>query len=486
VTTTEPNHPTSPGGPPARPRPAVANPANLTQRMGALATSRIARNSFFIAASTFAGSGLGYVYWFVVARTYSPEATGLSAALVTAMMATAVFATSGIGMGLIESLPGCVDDRAWSRTLLAGCVATVAAGGVAGMVVAVILPHASPRLSALQRPTVMACFVVGVVVTGVGALLDLAAVAERRSGIQLVRTLLFNVSKVFALFVPYIVFHDAPAVLASWVAGTAVSLLPAWYRLARGPRRFTAHFRGVIGEAGRLWKSFVGHHLATVGAILAIYVLPTMVVSRLGAVQGAYFYTTWMLGSAFFMISPAVASTLFAEGANEPAELGSATRKCAVLIGVVLAPLLLLYLTAGRYLLLLFGPDYPRHGRLLLFLLTLSAIPDAVTNVAVSVLRALGRLRAAVWLNVGMLVLALAGSWVLLPVMGIAGVGMAWLVSQTVGALAVLAVPLGRWATRPTAAIPPETVAIPPKAGSLGAATWPLVQPVNDDQNAQL
>jgi O-antigen/teichoic acid export membrane protein len=95
---------------------------------------------------------------------------------------------------------------------------------------------------------------------------------------------------------------------------------------------------------------------------------------------------------------------------------------------------MILCLVAGNALLRLFGPAYAEHGRWLLILLTLSAIPDSVTNIAVAVLRSRGRLGAAVWLNATMLTVCLTLSWILLPAMGIVAVGVAWLIAQSCGA----------------------------------------------------
>jgi Na+-driven multidrug efflux pump len=62
-----------------------------------------------------------------------------------------------------------------------------------------------------------------------------------------------------------------------------------------------------------------------------------------------------------------------------------------------------------------------------------------------SALRVQGRLRAAAALNVGMAIVALGLAWALLPPLGIAGAGWAWLASQVAGCLAVgLALACGR------------------------------------------
>jgi O-antigen/teichoic acid export membrane protein len=146
-----------------------------------------------------------------------------------------------------------------------------------------------------------------------------------------------------------------------------------------------------------------------------------------------------MLGSLFFMVSPAVASSLFAEGAHAEEGLWHKARSSMLIISALLAPSMLFFLLAGHYVMAVFGPAYPQHGGTLLLLLIISAVPDAITNVYVSVLRVRRRLGDAAVLNLGMAALTLALAWVLLPSMGIAGAGAAWLIAQTAGSVGVAA-----------------------------------------------
>jgi O-antigen/teichoic acid export membrane protein len=74
----------------------------------------------------------------------------------------------------------------------------------------------------------------------------------------------------------------------------------------------------------------------------------------------------------------------------------------------------------------------------LLSLLIISAIPDAITNIYVSVLRVRRKLYEAALLNTGMAATTLILAWILLPRLGIAGAGWAWLLAQCAGSLGVL------------------------------------------------
>jgi O-antigen/teichoic acid export membrane protein len=165
-------------------------------------------------------------------------------------------------------------------------------------------------------------------------------------------------------------------------------------------------------------------------------VLPVLVVLRLGVTQNAYFYITEMMGAAFFMVSPSVAQAVFAEGVRANSDIRRVVVKALRVIAVLLAPAVAVMLLCGKLILGLFGASYATAGYGLLVLLALSALPDAVSNVAVVVCRVTQRLGYSTALNLSILVITLLAAWFLMPRMGITGVGVAWLGAQTVGAIA--------------------------------------------------
>jgi O-antigen/teichoic acid export membrane protein len=107
-------------------------------------------------------------------------------------------------------------------------------------------------------------------------------------------------------------------------------------------------------------------------------------------------------------------------------------------IAVLLTPAVAVMVICGKLVLGLFGTSYATAGYGLLILLAISALPDAVSNVAVVICRVTERLGYSTALNLSLLTLTLASAWILMPRLGIAGVGVAWLGAQTIGAIASL------------------------------------------------
>jgi O-antigen/teichoic acid export membrane protein len=191
----------------------------------------------------------------------------------------------------------------------------------------------------------------------------------------------------------------------------------------------------------------IGQHLTSVGGQVTPLVLPILVAVRLGVRPNAYFYITWMIGSVFFMVSPSISNALFAESVRTGSALRSTIRKAFVVTSLLLAPAIVVMVAAGKVILGIFGHPYATAGYGLLILLAVSALPDAVSNIAVAVCRATDRLGYSVAINIGILVTTLTSAWLLMPRFGLLGVGVGWLGAQLLGAIASVPVyfrPRGR------------------------------------------
>jgi O-antigen/teichoic acid export membrane protein len=93
----------------------------------------------------------------------------------------------------------------------------------------------------------------------------------------------------------------------------------------------------------------------------------------------------------------------------------------------------------GSYLILwVFGSRYAETGAVVLALLALSAIPNVVTNSALWEAR-VRRIRAVQFgLPAAISAVVIVATFVLVPAVGIVGVGWAWLTAQSLAAAVIL------------------------------------------------
>ncbi|WP_418004905.1 lipopolysaccharide biosynthesis protein [Mycobacterium sp. PDNC021] len=425
------------------------------------------RNSLALMVNTIGTSALGYLFWVIVARRFDATTGGTVAATMSAIQATVVVTSIGAAAALVEWLPRSTSASEWRRRVTTGMTVGGVCAGAGAVLVVALLGTGLGVLPQLAGPIGAALFVVACVLSATGQVVDSVAISDHRAGVLIGRNVLMCGLRIPLIFLPAAVIAAPDLILLAWVLAAGLAMI--WATVAFGSKaghalRFA--YRGFFTHLRQMAPALVGQHTVTVTSMLAGYVLPVIVYIRLSAADNAYFYITWMLGSVFFIVSPAVAASLFVEGASRRSDLPVLARRCALTIVALLVPPVLVYIVAGRWILELFGSEYSVNGYALLLVLALSAVPDAVTNLAISVLRVTDRVRIALLLNAGMLIGCLTAAWFATPVLGILGAGVAWLLSQSMGAVWVLA----RWRRIVGVNAPSDGTA----AGRAGAEALPL------------
>ncbi|MDY7087922.1 MAG: sugar transporter, partial [Actinomycetota bacterium] len=373
----------------------------------------LARNSVLIMASTVGTAGLGYLYWLLAARQLNQPSIGTATALISVSTVVSMVSNLGLGHMFIQRLPG-TGVREWSRIvsagLLTGCVATAAVSFAA----AAVLPSVAVNFAFLRSSSGVVALVVTSVALTATTLLDNVFVAHRASHGMFTRNLALAGGKLATLAaLTWAGYGGAGVVLLAWtlpsVAVSAYTLATMLGRLRPGAR-LTGF--GLTAELRHVRGSLSGHHLINLAQAGPTALLPVLVTARLGAEANAHFYMAWMTASVLFMVSPAVASALYAERTNAAAAgLGRAS---VVVLAVTGLPALVLFL-AGERILGLFSAGYAAEGAMLLQILVLAALPDAITNLAVAHWRSLGEFRRCLRLNLLMATVCLTLTWLWLP-----------------------------------------------------------------------
>ena len=401
-------------------------------------TDSLLRNSFYIMATNVVTSLFGYIFWLVAAHTYSTNAVGLGAALLSVMALASTLSLMGIDSTLVQLLPRRESGYAWSLTLNAGMATGILSGLLAGAIVVVVLPLLGPQFAVVGHFSYAFALLAGVLLMTVSFLLDQVFIAERAAHNKLVRQLAIAVLKIPLLVLPVVFIGQIGAlgILLPWVLSMAVVLIGGLLLLLpRLKRDYCLATRGIVGQVRSMLSLLAGNQFISVGGILPYYLLPVFVASRLSPADNAYYYITLRLAEFFTMGSYAVSMSLFAEGSHAVEDLPRKVRSSVLIIGIIIGPAMLFCFFAGHYILLLFGPDYARHGLVLFLIYVASTLPDSITNIYLTVLRVQRRLRFAGLVNVSMGVLTLVLTWMLLPGLGIAGAGLAFLIAQSAGSL---------------------------------------------------
>jgi GT2 family glycosyltransferase/O-antigen/teichoic acid export membrane protein len=380
--------------------------------------SELLTNAGAIATGSFAAAALGFIYWWVAARSFTPEAVGLATAAISTMILIAMIGELGLGTLLIgEGLrnrgnaPGLV-----AASLVTAFLLSVALGTAFVLIAPLVITDFGAEFSTFDQE---ALFVFGCATMSFAMVLDQALVGWLKATQQMGRSMLFSVLKL-AMLVALAAAGTADisshgiAIVATWVFGQlAATLLFAAWRLARGqPIWHMPEFGQLHGRVGRV---FAHHFLNTVTQGPGL-ILPGLVTIVLSAQANAAFYAAFTLINVACYVPAALTAVLFTIGSTDPASFFERLRfslRLSALIGVAA--------TVGFYLLSefilgLFNPAYPAIAGTSLQLMGALVLPIAIKYHFITIQRLTDKMGR------GAVVLGVAGAFEI----GMAYVGAEW------------------------------------------------------------
>src|ERR1700761_2109050 len=129
------------------------------------------RSALALVSTSFVTSGLGFIFWAVSARLFSPSNIGEASTAIAAMNILAPLTTMGLGTPLMSELPAMREGRA-ELVSTAAAVSGVCGGGLA-LICAMVLPQELLGLPGLGHDTAATLiFAAGVAAQAVGMMLD--------------------------------------------------------------------------------------------------------------------------------------------------------------------------------------------------------------------------------------------------------------------------------------------------------------------------
>ena len=385
------------------------------------------RNSLYLLIQSVVNSATGFVFWVVAARLFAVEEVGVGYALTSTIISLAFFGTLGLGMGIIRFLPEVASQKrllnsALTVTLLASIV--ISLGFVGGVNIW------SPRLLFLHTELVKAAgFVFFVAASALGTIAIQTFIGFRKGEFALFYTLI-SIIRLVLLFA-FATRLGAYGIFAAWglaeVISVTFSLIFFLPRLSKGYFPFFDFDAGVLkGMVSFTSANFFSDALRG----LPSWILPLLIINMLAPAENAYFGVAWTLAGAVLLVPVMTSLTFLAEGSQSGTPLGVHIKNSLKLNMAILIPVVLVICIFGDKILLIMGKEYSSAGAKLLWLLAPAAIPAALNMNFVSIARVEKRLGLIILVMGAIAVITLGLSWLLIPRMGLMGVGVGWLAGQ--------------------------------------------------------
>ncbi|GAA4872646.1 hypothetical protein [Kitasatospora terrestris] len=392
------------------------------------------RNGYVLTLSSVVAAAIGALFWLLATRWYSAETVGRSYAALSMAALLSGIGQLNLGDVLVRFVP--TAGRHSRRIVLRSYGLSTLVSGLAAGVFLLLLPSFAPQLGFLHSPGMVVAFTLSVAGYSLFVLQDGVLTGLRRPHWVLAENALFAVAKVGLLGL-LVAWVSTTGILLSWSGALVVSIVVTNVYLFR--RALPQHERSA--PEGRPQPRMVRYATADyLGALLrgvAYNITPLLVLNELGPAASAHFALAWVVAYTFYLAALNMGNSLLVEAVRAPERLSELGRRVLRHAGLLLAVGIGVVVALAPVVLSLFGGSYAEHGTTVLRLLALSALPNLVLDVAVDVARARQALRWMVGLQAALCVMVLTLTVLLLPVIGLAGVGLAWLVAES-----VLAVPL--------------------------------------------
>jgi O-antigen/teichoic acid export membrane protein len=398
------------------------------------------RNAYALMASSALTAILGLGYWILAARRYPAEEVGRASATIASMTLLSTIAVLNVPGSLTRYLPRA--GRQAGRLVRSAYLLSGAIAGLASLVFLLGVGVWAPGFGFLRAsPAMAAWFVAATVAWCIFTLQDCVLTGLRRAIWVPVENVAFGVAKM-GLLAAFAAAAPGAGIFASWTIPMAAMVVPMNLLIFRVllPR----HGRtSRPGEPQPIRYREVGVFLAgdsagTMAGFAATAFLPVLVVSRFGPAVNAYFYVAWTTSIVLNLLAVNMGMSLTVEGSRDGSELGAHLRVSIQRLGRLLVPAVAGGVALAPLALAMFGASYAQAGTTPLRLMLLAAVPRAVVELYLGVVRAQGRSRPIALVQAAQAALFLVLVFALLGRAGIAGIGWAFVLSNLAVAVPLL------------------------------------------------
>lgn len=400
---------------------------------GTLKTLRrdsLLHNSFFLILATGVVAGLGFVFWLIAARIFSPRDIGLATTLISVMNMIGLLSLFGFDVAFIRFLP---TSKQRNKKISTGLCIVGGAAILFALGFLVITPSFAPSLLFIRDGVVAPIvFIFFCVCSALSLLTDAVFVAMRKAQYTFFVGI---INWCIRLALPFFLVHAGAlglfiafgcSQMIACIVGIAVLIWKFDYR------PYAAIHTDVLRHMG---SYSIINYIGGILNLVPVTLLPIIILNRLGPDQAAFFYIAMLFGNLLYAIPWSITRALFAEGSHDTQTLVAGSIRSARLIGIFLIPAILVYVFAGDMILHLFGKQYSAESFAFLRILAVAGVAVSGYAVLGSFFRITKDPRWLILIN-GLYAATIIGLSYALLSHALVGIGIAWLCGNIVACIA--------------------------------------------------
>ena len=339
----------------------------IKQIISRLWADSLYRNSFWLMAGSFSMAGIGFFYWIIAARLYTPEQIGLATTFLSAASLISSLAMLGFGTTLIRYLP---TSEVKEKKINTAFTVVALASLVIGLIYLTGLSYWTPKLLFIRSSIhLMILMLLFFPINTINGITDSVFTALRQAHWVFVSNVTQSLTKLVAL----VLF----ASLGVWgvIGSNMVAVLVATALcLALIITRFNIHiYPHIDNKVIALVRKFsFGNYLSGLISSLPWMILPILITNKVSPMQTAYIYIPNLIASLIGVIPATMARSYLSESSNNDAPISM--KKPLLATYAILFPSTVLIVVFGKVILSAFGKNYAIEGYYYLNLLTISIL----------------------------------------------------------------------------------------------------------------
>ena len=423
----------------------LTTPESTIGRVITHARSPMFFTAYALILNQMVSAGMGMLYWFIAARMFPDALVGRNAAVISQLALISFLAQFSLQAAMVRFVPAA--GRSTRRYVINAYVISFISCGVCGAAALLVQRWLNPINPILNFDLAHSIYwVLTVAVWGIFTVQEGVLIGLRKPIWVLIQYVLYNGAKIGLLFAFVQQSQQTqPAQQAqyslfmSWtLAVPALVLFINWVIFKYLLPDHMAKTQHMTPPAGAQIRKFVtGDYIGLIFSETTFRLLPTLVVTVLSDSANAYFNQSWQLSMPLYMIAANMAASFTVSAAAEQDKLEELGRRMIAQMAKLIVPFALVLALAVPYILGIYGKAYAAEGSMLMRLLLISVIPAIINTWYIGYARAQNRVLWMVLNQALLCVLVLSLSYVLLPRFGVTGVGVAWLISQSIVAVSV-------------------------------------------------
>jgi O-antigen/teichoic acid export membrane protein len=397
---------------------------SVRTKIRAISSQSLLRNAFFLMLSTAITAGIGFLFWNICSRSYSPEEVGLATTLISATALISTLSMWGFNNTIISFLPKSKDMRLANMAFAGVSLSSL----VFGALFILLASQFDPNLpEIMSQPWEKAVVLAYVMAQSLNMLTDSLFIAKRNTKYILLKN---SVSSVAKLILPWMLISLAGfGIFMSIAAVTFISLAISAYNILK-QLHYIPRFELQKEQFQKVRTFTLENYIGNIFGILPTTLVPLSVSWILGKEQVAYLYIALTISALLNVIPSATSQSFFAEASHHGTDAKHLLAKAFKHVYAILVPAVIILTVGGGLLLDIFGKAYSASSFHVLQLLAVASLFGVINYLGDTYLNVLHRTKAYIFMNALNAIAVVGFSIIGMHRYGLIGVGYGWLAGQ--------------------------------------------------------